>query len=131
EGNILVTLTGSTWPTAGSNILIDFQGYKLTRADGKYFTLVGQINTTNLNGGLVSSLRIGSPAVVHSIYSNNLNLTFDDGSVKTWNTSRKKTIIRTASGLEVKLEGNGKIDGFTNAGFWGKNRKGNDFLAFL
>lgn len=129
EGNILVTLTGSSWSTLGSNISIDFQNYKVTRSDGKYLILNGQIAVTNVNGGLVSSLRIGSPAVVHNIMSNNLTLTFDDASVRTWSTSRKRTFTRSAIGLEVKTEGTGLINGLTNAAFWGKNRKGNDFYS--
>ena len=129
-GSIQLTLTGGQWKDAGAKITIAFTNYKVTRiSDGKSITFNGSKSITNVNGGLVSQIT-GSATVVHKAHGS-LNITFDDGTVRSWNIARKRTYsLNGSSVLQIKVEGDTTIT-YANTVIWGTNRKGSAFNVVI
>jgi hypothetical protein len=94
--------------------------------DARSLTISGAHAITNVSGGLVKDLSVGSSAVVHSIQASNMKVTLEsNGAERTWNANRKRTISRNLTGYEVKIEAN-TSDKIVASG---TNRKGDPFTT--
>lgn len=126
-GQIIIQLTtGAHWKDAGATISLTYIAFKVTNiSTGKSITFDGTINITNQTGGRVFI----DANVVHLALSTGFIITFDDGTQRTWNLSRKRTFTNTAGVFSVKEEGTGKADGNNNLISWGQNRKGDSFYT--
>lgn len=127
KGEITIQLTnGSRWKDVGAKITITYNAFKVTRnSTGKSLVFNGIIDVVNVNGGRVFL----DSNVVHLATSTDFKVTFDDGTQKSWNLSRKRTFITGGGTLSVKTEGTGSAGGNSNLITWGQNRKGDMFYT--
>ena len=126
-GQIVIQLTtGSRWKDLGATISVSYTAFKIKNiASGKSITFDGTVNATNQTGGRVFI----DANVVHLVTSSSFTLTFDDGTQRIWNISRKRTFSNNVGVLSVTEEGTGSADGNSNLISWGENRKGDKFYT--
>ncbi|MCE9538829.1 MAG: hypothetical protein K8R85_06380 [Bacteroidetes bacterium] len=133
-GSITVQLPYSngvitTWSTAGATATLTFNAYKVTYvSNNKSLTLNGTHKVTNVNGGGWLQLYFGTP-IVHKVRAD-MQLTFDDGTTRTWQSAAKRTITynNTTEVLKSLSAGDTIISGHNNVAFWGVNRIGENFI---
>jgi hypothetical protein len=133
SGQIVIQLTsGANWNAVGAVLTITFNNYKVTRnSDSKSITINGTKTITNVNGGLVKNLTT-STSVTHVIMGTGLTVTFDDGTVRTWNTNRKRVFTKETDGnYTITVSGNNAVDGYFNVAVWGTNRYGLPFYTVI
>jgi hypothetical protein len=123
----------TNWTTAGTVLTLTFTNLKATRSDGKSLTLNGTKTITNVNGGNIKTLTSTcSGSLVHKIRSANMQLTFDDGTSRTWNVARTRTITCLGSGsFSISTTGDTTVGGNANVAMWGTNRAGNTFYSII
>ena len=127
SGSITVSLSNK-WKEAGSVLTLTFNNYKVTRlATGKSITIKGTKTMTNVNGGLLKHLIFNPSLLIVYKAKGSLELTFDDGQVRTWSVARKITYANVSNVLQITLEGDTTIAGVANIVTWGKNRKNVEF----
>jgi hypothetical protein len=112
---------------------MDFINFRVRRTSDNNSVLInGSVNFTNVNGGTIVEMIFGLnnvASVVHKAEGNGLSITFDDGSVRTLNISRKVTYTFPAFVFTVKIEGAGSYNGLTNVESWGQTRAGDPFTS--
>jgi hypothetical protein len=128
-GTVVVSwAAGTHWKDQGATVTVSIQNLKITRIrDGKSITINGTHLYTNVSGGSLANLSKGTP-ITHTITSDDMSITFDNGSKRTWHVARQRVysysdgVVITTSGLHT--------DG-TNTGIseWGTNRFGNSFAT--
>lgn len=128
-GSIVLSMNqGVQWKDAGASITIDYQNYKVTRtSDNKSITFNGEVTLTNVTGGLLANLS-GAGTITHSLTANNLQLTFDNGTTRTWNVARNREFTYD-NGIKVSITGTHTEGNETNVAEWGVNRFGNSFTT--
>lgn len=130
-GSIVISWqAGTHWTTAGDSVTVQFENLAITRLrDNKTITFNGTHIYTNVSGGSLLGLALGQPTqITHTITSNNMSITFDDGSQRTWSFARQR--VFTYNGGLVITESGFHTDGtMTNISEWGTNRYGNSFTA--
>jgi hypothetical protein len=122
--------SGVYWKDAGAAVTITVKNLKITRVrDNKSIVLNGVKTITNVSGGLLVNLSsLGT--ITHTISADNLSITFDNGSQRTWHIAKQRVftydngIVITTTGIHT--------DG-TNTGVseWGTNRFGVVFTALI
>ena len=137
SGTITVTLTGqSHWSTPGAVLTLTFNNYKVTY-NGKSITFNGNQVIINKTGGDPTSLAIGSGSITSQIRSNNIQVTFDDGTIRTWYIARTRTITRQSTyGYTISTTGDTSITvGNTTYGpgvaAWGTTRLNSPFYSII
>lgn len=127
---VLSMARGSQWKDEGAEIRVNYQDLKITRkSDGKSITLNGYQKFTNYSGGLVHEVpTLGT--VIHTLFTDDLSVKFDDGDVRNWNISRKK-IFTYDNGLVITVHGTHQDGNETNIAEWGNNRFGNSFTTSI
>ena len=127
---ILSTPAGTRWKNAGAAITVTFQNLKIKRlADNKSITINGVQTLTNVSGGLLANLA-SLQNIVHTITSNNMSITFDDNTQRTWQVGRKRTFTFN-NGAVMTVTGIGVAGNVTNAAEWGTNRFGHTFITTI
>lgn len=119
----------TTWSTAGATATLTFNNYKVTYvATNKSLTFNGTHSVTNVNGGGWIQLYLGTP-IIHKVRAN-MQLTFDDGTTRTWMAAEKRTITynNVSEVLKASTIGDTAIGGHLNVAFWGTNRVGESFI---
>ncbi|MDP2385590.1 MAG: hypothetical protein Q8M29_04410 [Bacteroidota bacterium] len=138
SGSIKLTIQnysqGVRWYDTAAVLQVDYIDYKVTRAsDGKSIKFNGTHYVTNVIGGNIWTLIISGNPVIRTITGSNLQVTFDDGSVSTWNINRKYTYTKTnVNGTDVYTctgEGIGSYNGESNLENWGTTRDGDAFTS--
>lgn len=133
NGVVIIELTkGVKWQDVGAELTVTFQNLKITNTStNKYIVLNGTKSHTNVTGGLVINLgNEGTPdAIVRKIVSENMKVTFANGSQRNWNIARMKTFTKSVDGYIITISGFGEADGHTNLVEWGTNRRGNEFYT--
>jgi len=131
NGQIAIQLTtGTKWNDVGAVLSITFTNYKVTRiSDSKSITINGSKTITNVNGGLLRNLSAGS--IAHRIQATDMNITFDDGTSRTWSTDRTRTLTKSGSDYLATIEGNKSVGGYSDVAVWGTNRYGNTFYTTI
>jgi hypothetical protein len=130
-GSVVISMgQGVQWKNAGAAVNISFQNLKITRtSDNKSVIINGTQTYTNVSGGLLINLPTLN-SITHSITSNGLSLTFNNGSQRIWQIAKQRVftynngVIITATGTHT--EGN-----TTNIAEWGTNRFGNAFTTIV
>lgn len=133
-GSITVQLPFSngvitTWSTIGATATLTFNNYKVTYvSNNKSLTFNGTHSVTNVNGGGWLQLYLGTP-IVHKVRAN-MQLTFDDGTTRTWMAAEKRTLNynNVTEVLKASTIGDTIISGHANVAFWGINRIGESFI---
>jgi hypothetical protein len=117
------------WHTAGATATITYVNYKVTNlADNKSLTINGTHSVTNVNGGRLTTLTTGS--IIHKVRGN-MQLTFDDGTQRTWNIARTRTFSNTAGVLSDEVTGDTTVNNHSNVAMWGTNRAGESFAISI
>jgi hypothetical protein len=137
EGVIKVTLvdykTGMKWKTKGAVLIVEFMGYKVTRAsDGKSVELNGIQNVTNETGGTWWELLFSAqPSLAHTVTSTSggLNVKFDDGKTANYNINRRFTYTFSNMIITCVGEGLGSSNGLNNLENFGTTREGDAFTS--
>lgn len=130
-GTVVITLSsGQYWKTAGATLNVSFQNLKITRiSDNKSLTINGTHTITNVTGGLISDLSAGN-SIKHTITSNNLSITFSDGTQRTWQVARQR-VYSFDNGIVITITGthtNGSVTGIAE---WGKDRFDREFSTAI
>lgn len=123
---------GTKWKDAGAVLTVTINNLKITRvSDGKYITINGTHQITNVTGGrLIDLPQMGT--IIHTISSNNMNIKFDTSNAqRTWNVARKRTFTFNAGNVNITTTGNHTIAGNNNVAEWGTNRFGNQFITSI
>jgi len=119
------------WSQAGCVLSITFHDFKISRLkDEKSLTFNGTKYITNVNGGLVDDASEFTSPILHHI-TGMLQVTFDDGTVRTWNIDRNRSFARVNNVTTVTITGNATENGYSNVSIWGINRKGNNFTVTI
>lgn len=130
-GVVIISMAPSTrWKNAGAVLNVTFQNLKITRlADNKSITINGTQSYTNVNGGLLVNLpTLG--AITHTITSDNMSVTFDDNSQRTWKVARKR-IFTYDNGVVIKTTGTHTEGNVSTITEWGTDRFGNAFTTAI
>jgi hypothetical protein len=132
-GKIEVTLTnGTKWSDVGAVITVKYTDVKIVRkATQRYIIINGTKTHTNVSGGLVRNLgNAGTPAaIVRKIESNNMQVTFTNGTQKSWNVARTRAFTKENGNLVITISGFGEADGKSNLVEWGTNRRNTAFYT--
>jgi hypothetical protein len=136
SGSITVQLTtGNRWKDVGAVLTITYANFKVTTiSTGKSTTLNGVHTITNVTGGIVNHIGLNTnpTTITRKIRANNMSITFDDGTVRSWSAARKRTW--TGSGgvaSSLTIEGDTTLAGVSNTEVWGTNRAGNAFTTVM
>jgi hypothetical protein len=130
-GTIVISWkAGSHWTTAGDQITVQFQNLAIYRIfDKKTITFNGTHTYTNVSGGSLLSLTSNSASpITHTITSDNMSITFDDGSQRTWSFARER-VFSFNNGLVIAESGTHPSGSLTDISEWGTNRFGGSFTA--
>ncbi|HEV2479188.1 MAG TPA: hypothetical protein VGS79_05980 [Puia sp.] len=130
-GSIVISWkAGTHWTTAGDSVTVQFENLAITRLrDNKAITFNGTHIYTNVSGGSLLGLALGQTTqITHTITSNNMSITFDDGSQRTWSFARQR-VFTYNGGLVITESGFHTSGTMTDISEWGTNRFGNSFTA--
>ena len=127
-GSVVLSFApGFRWATAGSYYSITFNDLKITRlSDNKSITINGSKTITNVSGGKLINLATRTEPIVHTVTSDGMTVTFDNGTQRSWKIARIRTftydngIVISVRGIAPALVGTGVAE-------WGINRFGHEF----
>ena len=122
---------GTLWFQEGATVSVKHINFLIAKTanNTKFITLNGIKIYKNISGGLIWQLGNGINTIVHRTYGH-LNITFNDGTSKTWNIARQKTYSGVAPyNLTLSSDGFGVADGYENLVTWGVNRQGENFYT--
>jgi len=131
KGTVVVSWGAAThWRDQGATVTVSINNLKVTRVrDGKSITINGTHLYTNVSGGSLTDLVLGKiQTVTHTITSDDMSITFDNNSKRTWHVARQRVytnndgLVITTSGLHT----DGSNPGISE---WGTNRFGNSFAT--
>jgi hypothetical protein len=135
SGNIVIQLVnGTKWADAGAVLKITYNNFKVTRlSNNKSMTFNGTHFITNYSGGIVTRIGFGSTnttTIIRRLRGFNLNITFDDGTTRTWSVARTRTWTG-ANGIATSLTiaGDTSMAGVNFTEVWGTNRAGKIFTT--
>jgi hypothetical protein len=129
SGSVTISWTkGQIWQNAGSVVTVQFNNLAITRvSDNKTITLNGTHTYTNVSGGSLISLP-NSPgtSITHTITSDNMEITFDNGTKRTWNVARQR-VFTYNGGFVITTSGTHTEGTTTGISEWGMDRFGRAF----
>jgi hypothetical protein len=127
---VISMVQGVRWKNAGAVLNVNIQNLKITRtSDNKSITINGTHTYTNVSGGLLLNLPVLG-TITHTITSNGMSVTFDNGTQRTWQVARQRTftfnngVVITTTGTHTE----GAVTGITE---WGTNRFGHAFTTAI
>lgn len=131
SGTVVVsTPAGTRWKNAGAVVTVNIQNLTVKRlSDNKSIVLNGSQTFTNVTGGIVWP-RPTLQSITHTVASNNLSITFDDNTQRTWNIARKR-VFTYDNGIVMTIHGAGTNGAITNAAEWGTSRFGQAFTTSI
>jgi len=121
---------GAHWKDKGAVVNVSIQNLKITRVrDGKSITLNGTHTYTNVSGGsLLADVPKGTP-VTHTVTSDDMSITFDNGTKRTWHVARQRVYSWVNQGYVITSTGLHTDGSTTGISEWGITRWGNTFVA--
>lgn len=130
-GTVTISIPlGSHWVDAGAVLTVEATDLKITRVvDGKSITINGVSTITNVTGGRIRDLS-GSGTIIHDIASSGITVTFDDGSHRDWQVSKRRTFTYD-NGIVITTTGTHSQGAVSNISEWGTNRFGNAFTSSI
>ena len=130
-GSVVISMAQDVqWENAGAAITVSFQNLKITRAsDNKSITVNGTQTYTNVSGGLMINLPTLN-SITHSITSNGLSVTFNNGSQRVWQVAKQR-VFTYNNGVVITGTGTHTEGNITNIAEWGTNRFGNSFTTVV
>ncbi len=130
-GNIVISMAqGVRWKNAGAVLNVSYQNLKVTRLnDNKSIKINGIQTFTNVSGGLLINLpTLGT--VTHTITSNLMSVTFDNGTQRDWQVARRR-VFSLNNGIVITTSGTHTEGATTGIAEWGTNRFGNPFTTAI
>jgi hypothetical protein len=130
-GTVVLSMpAGVHWKDAGAALTITFQNLHITRlSDNKSVTINGASTVTNVSGGLLINLAtLGT--ITHSITSNGMTVTFDNGSQRSWQIAKQR-VFTYNNGVVITTTGTHTEGQLTGVAEWGTNRFGNAFTTAI
>ena len=118
----------TTWSTPGVTASLTFTNFKVTNlASNKSITYNGIHRVTNVNGGGLVQLYLGTP-IVNKVRAA-MQLTFSDSTTRSWNVATTRTLSSVAySGIvKATTAGDTILAGHNHVAFWGVNRINESF----
>ncbi|MHA4811223.1 hypothetical protein ACX0G9_24185 [Flavitalea flava] len=121
---------GVHWRDTGAVVTVNIQNLKITRvSDNKSITLNGTHIYTNVYGGRLIDLA-KRENITETITSDNMSITFDDGTKRAWQVARKR-VYTYNNGIVITLTGTHSDGTATGIEQWGINRFGNNFETLI
>ena len=132
SGVIIISMPSTKfWKDVGAEITVTYNNLKITRlADKKSITIDGTHTLTNVSGGLLLNLFLGQPNITHRVSSNNMSITFNDGSKRVWQVARQRTYTIENNGT-VTITGTHQEGTKSNIAEWGTDRFGHPFTTSI
>jgi hypothetical protein len=131
-GSVTITWPiGQQWSTAGAAVTVNFNNLAITRIlDNKTITLNGTHTYTNVSGGsLITLPNAGAgSSITHTITSDNMQITFDNGAKRTWSVDRQR-VFTYSGGYVITTSGLHTSDSTSGISEWGTDRFGNAFTV--
>ncbi|MFT3704874.1 MAG: hypothetical protein QM802_21085 [Agriterribacter sp.] len=119
---------GTQWKNEGAAVSVNFNSVKITRLlDKKSITINGTQTYTNVSGGLLKDLS-SLQHITHTIASDGLSITFDNGTQRSWKVAKKRDFTYD-NGVVVAVSGNHTEGDVANIAEWGINRFGAAFTT--
>lgn len=130
-GSVVVTMPANIhWKDQGAAITVTYQNLKVTRlSDNKSITINGSHTITNVSGGLLFNLST-QQSITHTISSDGMTITFDDGSQRVWKIARRR-VFTYNNGLVLSITGDHTDGSKTGIAEWGLNRFGHAFTTSI
>jgi hypothetical protein len=130
-GVIVISMAqGVRWRDQGAQINVTFQNFRITRtATNTSITFNGTQTHTNVTGGLLIHLPVLGH-ITHTITSNNMSITFDNGAQRTWSVGRRRAFTYN-NGVVITVTGMHSAGGITGIAEWGTNRFGHNFTTAI
>jgi hypothetical protein len=108
--------------------IISYYDYTILNINnGKTLRLNGIDTITNINGGNYYNLLNGSTITL--MHKGTAQITFDDGTVRTWSHSREKVRSFANGIITSTITGTGTPNSLLNVEAWGINRSGEHFYG--
>jgi len=129
-GTVVVTwAAGTHWRDKNAVVNVSIQNLKITRIrDGKSITINGTHTYTNVSGGSLADVYTGKvSSVTHTITSDDMSITFDNGAKRTWHIARKRVYSQSNQSILITQTGTHTDGNITGISEWGDNRWGNSF----
>ena len=142
-GQIIIELLNKPrWVEPGALLKYTFVNFKVQDlCKGKSVTFNGERFVTNVNGGNLVRLRLGTVnSLVHQIRNgaNGLNVTFTDDSTNVsktavWNAARRNEMKfdSTTNAYNVTINGDTTLAGVANTASWGSTRNGKAYTIVI
>ena len=124
---------GIPWSTQNCSVNFKYENLSITKVStGKTFIFNGNRTFTNVSGGRIIDLGSTATTVEHSI-TGNMQITFENGTTRTWTISRTRTWSGTyPSALTLTVGSTGASSGiYTNLVEYGTNRNGEAFYTSI
>lgn len=130
-GKVIIAMAkGMHWGDKDAVLTVTLQNLTIKRLnDNKSIKLNGTHVITNTTGGrLINLSNVGT--ITHTVTSNNMSITFDDGRQRTWQVAKQRTFTYNNG---VVITGTGLHSDATNQGIaeWGMNRFGRTFVSVI
>ena len=131
NGTVTISMpVGVYWKDQGAVATITATNLKITRVrDGKAIVIDGSKTFTNVSGGLLIDLA-NLQTITHTIVSTGINVTFDNGSKRSWQISKKR-VYTYDNGIVITTTGTYNDGTDDNIAEWGTNRNGNSFKSLI
>jgi len=127
-GTVVVSwAAGTQWSTKGAVVTVNIQNLKITRVrDQKSIILNGTHTYTNVSGGGAADVLKGTK-VTHTVTSDDMSITFDNGAKRTWHVARQRDYLLAGQSVTITTTGIHTDGSVTGISEWGINRWGNSF----
>jgi hypothetical protein len=120
---------GTHWGQPGATINIRYIDFAVTRVgSGRTMTLNGSKTFENVSGGFIWQLGTTLTAVVQKV-SGSMNITFENGTSRSWNIARQRTYTGAPGHLSLTVDGFGAAGEYSSLVTWGTNRHGEQFYT--
>lgn len=130
---------GMRWYQPGAAVILKFINFTVTKvANNKSIKINGTKTLTNVNGGLRWQLRTSLTSYVERV-TGNMQVSFDNGTTRTWNVARQLTYTLSAppatapdqKNYILSIDGFGTEGDYKNLVVWGTNRDGEHFYTAI
>jgi hypothetical protein len=126
KGTDSIIINGQ-WHLAGSFIVSYYDYTILNINNGKTLHLQGIDTIKKISNGNYYDLLKGTTITV--MHTGTAQITFDDGTVRTWNHSREKVRSFANGIITSTITGTGMPNSISNVEAWGINRRGEHFYG--
>ncbi len=131
QGTVVLSMPSNVqWKQAGAVITVSYNNLTIKKlSNNKSITISGSHQFTNVSGGLMYQLPTMNE-IIHTISSNNMVISFNDSTQRTWNVARKRTYTYN-NGIKASITGTHTINNMNGVAEWGTDRFGHPFVSAI